>query len=88
MNQLNPRRAGLAVGVFAGGAHLIWAVLVAFGWAQALVNFILWAHMMSTSYIVAPFDLTAAATLVILTTIIGYVAGDIFALIWNRMHRA
>ncbi len=87
MNKLNPRTTGVAIGVFAGGCHLLWSVLVALGWAQPLVNFILWAHMVNTSYVVGPFDLTAAATLVILTTVIGYVVGDIFARIWNRVHR-
>ncbi len=88
MNKLNPRTTGVAVGVFVGGCHLVWSVLVALGWAQPLVNFILWAHMVNVSYVVGPFDLAAAVALVILTTIIGYVAGDIFARIWNRVHRA
>ncbi len=86
MNKLNPRSAGLAVGAFTGGCHLVWSILVALGWAQALVNFVLWAHMVNMSYVVGPFDLTAAATLIILTTIVGYVAGNVFARIWNRVH--
>ncbi len=88
MNKLNPRTTGVAVGVFAGGCHLVWAILIALGWAQSLVNFILWAHMVSVSYVVGPFDLAAAAALVILATIVGYIAGNIFARIWNRVHRA
>ncbi len=88
MNQLNPRTTGFIVGTFVGGCHLVWVVLVALGFAQTLVNFMLWAHMVNMSYTVAPFDLTAAATLVILTTVMGYVAGNIFARIWNRMLRA
>lgn len=88
MNKLNPRTTGFAVGAFVGGCHVVWSILVALGWAQVLVNFILWAHMVNMSYVVGPFDLTAAITLVIVTTVIGYAAGDIFARIWNRVHRA
>ena len=89
MNQLNPRATGLAVGAFAGGAHLIWTILVALGWAQALASFVLWAHMISTPVIVVgPFDITAAITLVGMTAVAGYVAGSVFALIWNRASRA
>ena len=88
MNQLNPRTTGFIVGAFVGGCHVVWSVLVALGWAQALVNFMLWAHMVAMTYTVQPFDLTAALTLVIVTTLVGCVAGYVFALIWNRMQRA
>ena len=38
-------------------------------------------------FVVQAFDFTAAVTLIILTTAIGYVAGYFFALVWNRAHR-
>ena len=88
MNQLNPRTIGLAVGAFVGGAHLIWTVLIAFGWAQALASFVLWAHMISTPVIVVgPFDIAAAGMLVGMTFVMGYVAGSVFALLWNLLNR-
>lgn len=88
MNQLNPRKTGVAVGTFLGGLHFLWSLLIALGWAQALVNFILWAHMVTASSTVGPFNLTAAVTLVIVTSILGYIGGYMFSLIWNHAHRA
>jgi hypothetical protein len=87
MNHLNPKKVGLAVGKLVGGVHLVWSVLVALGWAQTLVNFSLWAHMISVPVVVEPFDLTAAITVILVATAIGYVLGYIFAKIWNYLHR-
>ncbi len=86
-HHLNPQKAAITVGLFIGGWHLVWSLLVAFGWAQPLVDFVLWMHMISLPYVVRPFDVSAAITLIILTTVAGYIFGLIFARIWNRMHR-
>lgn len=85
---INPATTGLAVGAFVGGWHLVWSILVALGWAQALVDFKLWVHMVSMPIVVKAFDFSTAVTLIVIAAIIGCVAGYIFALIWNRMHRA
>lgn len=87
MNHLNPTKTGLAVGKLVGGVHLVWAVLVALGWAQALINFSQWAHMVSMPVVVQTFDISAAVTVVIVAALIGYVLGNIFAKIWNWLHR-
>ena len=87
MNHINPRKTGLAVGKLVGGVHLVWAILVALGWAQALVNFSQWAHMLSVPVIVEPFNLTAAITVILVATAIGFVLGYMFAKIWNYLHR-
>ena len=76
------------MGALLGGMHLIWAVLVLAGVAQAIYDFVLWAHMIHLPIIIGPFDATAAATLVVMTAIIGYVMGYIGAWVWNRVHRA
>lgn len=87
MHHINPSKAGIALGVLLGGAHLVWSVLVALGVAQALYDFILWAHMIHLQFAVGPFDLSAAVTLVVVTTAVGYVLGYCYALLWNRVHR-
>ena len=74
------------MGVFVGGLHLVWSVLLALGWAQALVDFKLRMHMISVPVVVNSFDLSTAVMLVIVTTIAGYIIGNIFARVWNRMH--
>lgn len=87
MNHLNPVKTGLALGELLGGVHLVWVILVALGWAQALVNFSLWAHMASVPVVVGAFDLSAAVTVVIVAAMVGYVLGYALAKIWNWLHR-
>ena len=82
-HHINPVKAGLALGGLVGGLHLVWSVLIALGWAQALVNFSQWVHMISVPVVVEPFDLTAAITVILVATAIGYVLGYAFAKIWN-----
>ena len=87
-HHIDPVKTGLAVGAFLGGLHLVWSLLIAFGVAQALVDFVLWMHMISLPYVVTAFEFSAAATLVVITAIFGYVLGYLYARIWNRVHRA
>ena len=87
MNKLNPIKTGLVMGFVLGGFHFMWSILVFIGFAQTLLNFIFWAHMLKTQELVADFDPTAAVTLVVLTFIIGFIIGKIFAMVWNKLHR-
>lgn len=86
-HHINPAKVALTVGALVGGWHVVWSVLIALGWAQALVDFVLWVHMISMPVVVKAFDLSTATTLVVVTTIVGYVVGYLFARIWNRVHR-
>ncbi|MEK7135788.1 MAG: hypothetical protein AAB831_01355 [Patescibacteria group bacterium] len=86
-NHLNPNKTGIALGGLVGGLHLVWAILVVLGWAQPLVNFSQWAHMVSMPVVVQPFNLSAAITVIIVATAVGYVLGYAFAKIWNYLHR-
>jgi hypothetical protein len=87
MSQLDRNKTGLAAGLFLGGWHLVWSILVAVGWGQPLIDFILWMHMVHLQYVVGPFELKAAAVLVPLTALFGYALGWIFAAVWNVLHR-
>lgn len=86
--KLDANKVGLVLGLMVGGAHLLWAVLVAIGWGQPLLNFIFWLHLLSNPYQVAPFDITAATLLVIITFAVGYIVGWIFATLWNKIYKA
>lgn len=86
-HHINPRKAALTCGAFLGGWHLIWSLLVAFGVAQAIIDFVLWMHMMTIPWVVEEFDLTASGTLVVTTWVLGCVFGYAFALIWNKLHK-
>lgn len=81
-------KTSLTFAVLLGGFHLVWSVLVALGWAQAILDFVFWAHMITPPFTIEAFNMTAALTLIILTSVIGAVFGYLLAVVWNRMHRS
>jgi hypothetical protein len=83
----NPNKVGLVIGALMGAWHFLWSLLVVLGWAQPILDFIFWAHMIKPVYSVKPFDALAAAVLILITAVIGYVFGFLGAIIWNRLHR-
>ena len=87
MNSVNPNKAGLALAVLFGTWHLIWALLVAVGWAQAVLDFAFWMHFLRPIYIVGAFHPGVAVILILVTATFGYLAGYILAAIWNWLHR-
>lgn len=87
MTPINPHRAGLALGALIGGWHFLWALLVAIGWAQFIVDFVFWMHFMKPIIVITPFSLATAVVLITVTAIVGYVFGYVFSALWNWMHR-
>lgn len=85
---MNPNKVGFVIGALIGSWHVAWIILILLGWAQPILNFIFWAHMIKPVYLVKPFDISAAVTLIIVTTALGYVLGFAGAVIWNRLHQA
>jgi hypothetical protein len=84
---LSPFRTGAAVGLFAGLWHAAWSILVAVGWAQPVIDFILWIHFLDVPVRLQPFDLPRAATLILITGGLGFGAGLLLAGIWNGLQR-
>ena len=82
-----PNKVGFVIGALIGGWHLLWIILILLGWAQPILDFVFWAHMIKPVYVVQPFNISAAVTLIIITTALGYAFGLAGALIWNRLHR-
>jgi heme/copper-type cytochrome/quinol oxidase subunit 4 len=87
MNHINPNKIGMALGAFAGLAHLVWSVAVAMGLAQVWIDFIFRLHMVESQFQVSEFSLGTSVTLVIVTTIMGYVVGWVLGNIWNWVQR-
>jgi hypothetical protein len=85
MRPINTLKTGLAAGAMLGLLHSLWAGLVAAGWGQPVLDFVLRLHMIRMTMNVGPFDLATAAGLVALTASIGFAYGIIFALIWNAL---
>ncbi len=84
---VNTHKVGLVFGTVFGGAHFMWVLLVAINWAQPLVDFLFWAHMVMPVHVVGPFDLTAAVTVVIIASCVGYIIGFVGARTWNHLHQ-
>ena len=75
------------LGVLFGGFHLGWSTLVALGLAQGLLDFIFGLHMIANPYQVMSFDITKAGMLIVITFLVGYGVGHIFANVWNKVHK-
>ena len=88
MRAINPVKAGIAFGLVLGLWHLSWALLVAIGSAQPVIDFILRLHFIEPFLQLQPFDVTTAVMLVAITTLIGFVPGAVLALAWNALHPA
>jgi hypothetical protein len=61
--------------------------LVALGWAQPVIDFVFWMHFIQPVFVIRPFSLSAAAALIVFTSVVGFVMAFLFALLWNRLHR-
>jgi hypothetical protein len=83
----SPNKVGLVIGALIGGWHLVWSILVLLGGAQPIIDFIFWAHMIQPIYVIKPFNLLAAITLIVITSVTGYIFGFVGTVIWNRLHR-
>lgn len=84
---LNANKAGLALGGLFGFLHLLWSVLIAAGWAEPLMDLVFGLHMIQPVFVVEPFSLPMAISLVVVTTLVGYLVGFAFATIWNLVEK-
>ena len=80
-------RTGVALGALIGLWHAAWSTLVAIGWAQPVLDFILRLHFIKVAVVIQPFDIGLGASLVAITTAVGFVVGVVFAALWNWTQR-
>ena len=83
MKKLSEHQTGIALGAFFGLMHVVWALIVYLGFAQTWLDFVLGLHFLENPYVVSAFDLQKAVILVIVTAVIVYVAGFVFAKVWK-----
>jgi hypothetical protein len=84
--RINRNKAGVVVGSLMGLWHLMWALLVAFGVAQSVIDWIFRLHFIRPPYTITAFNVVTAVTLIVVTSIIGFVMGWLFGAIWNWLH--
>lgn len=82
MKKTFPHTLGLALGGLFGLFHASWALLVALGVAQPLIDWILRMHMIEPFYRILPFNLITAILLVVMTSLVGYVVGWVGGTLW------
>jgi hypothetical protein len=87
MQTISVHKSGLAFGALLGVWHLLWAALVAFGFAQSIIDFVFWMHFIKPIYVIGPFHIGTAVLLVAVTSVIGYLMGLLFAAVWNFLHK-
>jgi len=85
MERLSTITTGLVFGAMMGGMHLIWSLLVAAGWGQWIMNFIFWIYFIKPIDLIEPFESTRAISLVVTTSIMGFMLGWAAARLWNRL---
>jgi len=83
--RLDPIRTGLVLGVVVARMHAGWAALVASGYAKALIDFILRIHFLQLEVAVAPFNISTALALVVITFLAGLLVGIVLSLVWNAI---
>jgi hypothetical protein len=83
MKKIQPNAIGLFCGVCMGLSHAVWAAVVALGFAQAFLDWILSLHFIDNPYIIRPFDISTALILVFFTFVVGYAVGWISGQLWN-----
>lgn len=78
-------KTALAVGLFMGGIHAIWALMVAIipNTLQSVLDWIFNVHFIEPIWVLTAFNLLDALFLVIVTFVIGYLATLLFLLFWK-----
>ena len=77
-------RTSLIGGLCLSSLHFCWALLVALGFAQTLLDFIFKLHMLSPSFVVQAFDPLLALGLIGITFLIGCFYGALFYFIKSK----
>ena len=82
---LNRNKVGLALGTFAAIAHAVWSFGIAIfpSGIERFVNWIYHMHFLSLPIKFLPFSLGKAALLVVMSFVVAYVVGSVFATVYN-----
>ena len=85
MSQLNKNRLGLTLGIVFALIHLIWAVIVAFGFGDLIFSWLVGKHFIEITYRTIGFSFGIAIFLVLRAFVGGYLIGWVSAWIYNKL---
>lgn len=80
---ISKNKLGLVIGAAFGFWHLGWALLVAFGIAQWLIDWTFRLHFIEPVWVITAFRPGLALGLIVVTSVLGFVTGWVTAGIWN-----
>ncbi|MFA6407433.1 MAG: hypothetical protein WCV80_01870 [Candidatus Paceibacterota bacterium] len=83
MIKVSIHKTGLVFGGLFGILHAMWALLVLLGLAQVYLDWIFGLHFLNFQYSINSFSFGNAIMLIVVTSIVGYVAGCVFGWLWN-----
>ncbi len=81
--KLDPLKTGLGLGSLTALMHLVWSLLVLLGMAQGWMDWIFSLHFLNNPFTVGSFNIVIALTLILVTGLVGFAVGFVFANIWN-----
>lgn len=85
MAKLNKNKVGLAVGLLVAILHAVWAILVAVGVGETVIQWIMPLHFIDMAASVFTFSIVTALLLIVVAFIGGYVIGWVYAAISNKI---
>ena len=80
-------KVALTLGCFVALVHLVWLILVGLNLANPWMSWILGLHFLNNPFRLQPFDYATAIVLIVVTGILGYVVGWVFASVWNWVNK-
>lgn len=83
---ISKNKLGVVLGTLLGFFHLSWAVLVASGVAQWLMDWVFRLHFIQPPYSITSFNIGYAIGLIAVTSTLGYVFGWVGGALWNYVH--
>lgn len=83
---ISKTKLGVVIGSAFGLWHLAWALLVAFGIAQWLIDWAFRLHFIQPVYVITAFRPALAIGLIVVTSVLGFAIGWIAAAVWNWLH--
>jgi hypothetical protein len=84
---MNLFQVSIISGFSLASLHLCWAILVALGWAQSVIDFIFKLHMLNSPFQVQPFEFPLALGLIGITFLVGCFYGIVFFVMKNAFEK-